>query len=138
MSKEEMNQITPATQDKKIPVIIARLNRRDLKTKLLESKKNITTNTQCPANLRKAIIYEDVTPLRSRMMYQLRHRQRDNKQAFRFVWSKAGRIYARTPEQAALERQQQDLPYIFNTPDDLKKVGFNEQEIEDIINNVRH
>ena len=68
MSKEEMNQITPATQDKKIPVIIARLNRRDLKTKLLESKKNITTNTQCPANLRKAIIYEDVTPLRSRMM----------------------------------------------------------------------
>ena len=136
MSKEEMDKITPATQDQRIPVIIARLNRRDLKTKLLESKKNITTNTECPAKLKKAMIYEDVTPLRSRIMYQLRNR--DNKQAFRFVWSKGGRIYARTPEQAALERQHQGPPKIINNPDDLKKVGFSEQEIEDIINNVRH
>ena len=138
MSKEEMDKITPATRDQtqRIPVIIARLNRRDLKTKLIESKKNITTNSECPANLKKAMIYEDVTPLRSRIMYQLRNR--DNKQAFRFVWSKGGRIYARTPEQAALERQHQDPPHIINNPDDLKKVGFSEHEIEDIINNVRH
>ena len=138
MSKEEMDKITPTTRDQtqRIPVIIARLNRRDLKTKLIESKKNITTNSECPANLKKAMIYEDVTPLRSRIMYQLRNR--NNKQAFRFVWSKGGRIYARTPEQAALERQHQDPPHIINNPDDLKKVGFSEHEIEDIINNVRH
>ena len=49
MSKDEMNaQINPSNSDTKIPVIIARVNRRDLKIKLLESKKNITTNVQCP------------------------------------------------------------------------------------------
>ena len=86
MSKDEMNaQINPSNSDTKIPVIIARVNRRDLKVKLLENKKNITTNVQCPDHLRKALIYDDVTPLRSRMMFHLR--QRNDKTAFRFVWS---------------------------------------------------
>ena len=80
-------------------------------------------------------MYEDVTPLRSRIMYQLR--QRNDKQAFKFVWSKAGRIYARTPEEAALPRDQQQKPLIINTPDDLTKAGFSEAEIEDIIKNPR-
>ena len=59
MSKEEMEkQINPANRDTKVPVIIARLNRRDIKTKLMEGRKNITTNTQCPENLKKVIIYK--------------------------------------------------------------------------------
>ena len=137
MSKEELDkQINPSNRDTKIPPIIVRVNRRDLKTRLLESKKTIATNVQCPAHLKNVSIYEDVTPLRSRIMYQLR--QRDNKQAFRYVWSKGGRIYARTPEQAALPREEQPKPLIINTPDDLTKAGFTEQEIEDIINNVRN
>ena len=137
LSVEKMDaEINPANRDTKVPVIIARLNRRDLKTQFLECKKTITTNIECPRNLKKAVIYEDVTPLRSRIMFQLRHR--DNKQAFRFVWSKAGRIYARTHEQANLPRDQQARPIIINTPDDLSKVGFSQAEIEDIINNVRH
>ena len=136
MSKEEMNsQIHPSNRDTKIPVIIARINRRDLKAKLLEAKKNITINTNCPDHLKKALIYEDVTPLRSRIMYHLR--QRNNKEAFKYVWSKGGRIYARTPEDAALPRDEQPRPFIINTPDDLEKVGFRKDEIEDIINNVR-
>ena len=90
----------------------------------------------CPAELKKATMYEDVTPLRSRIMYHLR--QRGDKQAFKFVWSKAGRIYARTPAQAALPREQQGPPLKINTPDDLSKVGFSTTEIEDIINNVRN
>ena len=69
-------------------------------------------------------------------MYHLR--QRNDKQAFKFVWSKAGRIYALTPEQAALPRDEQGPPHKINTPDDLSKVGFSKTEIEDIINNVRH
>ena len=56
-----------------MPPIIARVNRRDLKTQLLENKKTITTNVDCPANLKHALIYEDVTPLCSRIMYRLCH-----------------------------------------------------------------
>ena len=75
MSKEEMNsQINPSNRDSKIPPIIARVNRRDIKTKLLEAKKTITTNVQCPTHLKNALIYEDVTPLCSRIMYHLRLR----------------------------------------------------------------
>ena len=93
MSREEMDsQINPSNRDTKIPVIIARVNRRDLKTRLLEAKKTITTNVQCPAHLKNVLIYEDVTPLRSRIMYQLR--QRNDKQAFRYVWSKGGQRWA--------------------------------------------
>ena len=69
-------------------------------------------------------------------MYQLRHR--NNKKEYRYVWSKGGRIYARTPAQAALDHENQGPPVIVNTPDDLIKLGFSEQEVEDIINNVRH
>ena len=68
-------------------------------------------------------------------MYHLRNR--DNKQAFRYVWSKGGRIYARTHQEADLPRDQQPKPKIINTPDDLAKVGFLNNEILDIINNVR-
>ena len=137
MSKDEMNaQINPSNSDTKIPVIIARVNRRDLKVKLLENKKNITTNVQCPDHLRKALIYEDVTPLRSRMMFHLR--QRNDKTAFRFVWSKGGRIYARTTEDAALPREQQPRPIVINTPEDMEKAGFSKEEISVIVNNVRN
>ena len=74
-------------------------------------------------------MYEDVTPLRSRIMYALRHR--NNKTAFKYVWSRGGRIYARTQDQAA--QDPQPPPLTVNTPDDLAKLGFSEQEIEDII-----
>ena len=107
-----------------MPPIIARVNRRDLKTQLLENKKTITTNVDCPANLKHALIYEDVTPLRSRIMYQMRHR--NDKQAYC------------THEQAALPREQQGRPHIINTPDDLEKLGFTKEEISNIINNVRN
>ena len=137
MSKDAMDsQINPSNRDTKIPVIIARVNRRDLKTKLLEAKKTITANVNCPNHLKNALIYEDVTPLRSRIMYHLR--QRGNKLAYRYVWSKGGRIYARTPEEAALPCDQQQRPHIVNTPDDLEKLGFTKKEVSDIIYNVRN
>ena len=136
MSKEEMEkQINPSNRDTKVPVMIARVNRRDIKTKLMEARKNITTNIQCPENLKKVIIYEDVTPLKSRIMYQLR--QRNNKEAYRYVWSKGGRIFAHTHENAAKPRDLQDKPYVINTPDDLSDMGFSHEEIENIIYNVR-
>ena len=130
MSKEQMDkQITPANRDKKVPAIIVRVINRDIKAKILTNRKNLALNPECPADIKGATMYEDVTPLRSRIMYALRHR--NNKTAFKYVWSKGGRIYAQTHAQAA--QDPQPPPLIVNTPDDLAKLGFSEQEIEDII-----
>ena len=130
MSKEQMDRhITPANRAKKIPAIIVRVVNRDIKTKMLQNRKNLVLNPECPTNMKGATMYEDVTPMRSRIMYALRHR--DNKTAFKYVWSKGGRIYARTHDQAAQDPQQP--PLIVNTPDYLAKLGFSEKEIEDII-----
>ena len=88
---------------------------------------------ECPEKIKAAEVYEDVTPLRSRIMYELRHR--GNKLTFKYVWSRGGRIYCRTPEEA----KQNPVPrhHIINKPEDLKKVGFNDTEIENIIMNRR-
>ena len=127
VSKEELLKLTPSS---KIPPIIAKFNRRDIKSKLLEARKNIMANTETPINIKSAALYEDVTPLRSRIMYQLR--QRDDKKAFKYVWSKGGRIYARTYEQAE-QTTGQPKSHKINNPDDLLKIGFSQEEIDNII-----
>ena len=104
-------------------------NPREIKDKLLTSCKNLLYNAECPDYLKSAKLYEDVTPLRSRIMYQLR--QKDDKKAFKFVWSRGLRIYARTHEEAAMEIQPK--PHIINNADDLLKLGFTEDEVEAII-----
>ena len=80
MSKDELEKLNTNTNSTgntnstkpKIPSIIVRFNRRDIKAKLLEARRNIQTNTECPTNLKSAKMYEDVTPLRSRIMYQVK------------------------------------------------------------------
>ena len=130
MSKEAMDkQISASNRDKNIPAIFVRVDKRDIKTKMLEARRNRPQNPDCPADNKAATMYEYVTPLRSRIMYALRHR--NNKTEFKFVWSKGGRIYARTHEEAAQDPQPR--PHVINTPDDLAKIGFSEQEIEEII-----
>ena len=130
MSKEELEKraVTPQRNDQAQPIIV-RMNRRDLKDKLLAACKNIQFNVQCPDYLKGVRTYEDVTPLHSRIMYQLR--QRDEKKAFKYVWSKGGRIFCRTHEEA--EADPQPKPHIINNPDDLLKVGFSKTEIDAII-----
>ena len=127
VSKEELLKLTPSS---KIPPIIAKFNRRDIKSKLLEARKNIMANTETPINIKSAALYEDVTPLRSRIMYQLR--QREDKKAFKYVWSKGGRIYARTHAEAD-QTINQPPPHKINNPDDLLKIGFSQEEIDSII-----
>ena len=130
MSKSELDKRATSHNNDQGPPIIVRLNRRDLKDKLLTACKNLQFNKDCPEYLKGVRMYEDVTPLRSRMMYQLR--QRDNKKAFKYVWSKGGRIFVRTHEEA--EAEPQPRPHVINTPDDLLKVGFSVAEVETIIN----
>lgn len=121
------------TAPKKPPSIIVRFNRRDIKVKFFEARKTLQTSTSCPAHYKSAEIYEDVTPLRSRIMYELR--TRNQRQMFKYVWSRGGRIYCLKPEDV-VPRDHQGLrkkPTVINTPEDLAKVGFSQKEIEDII-----
>ena len=82
---------------------------------------------------RNAEIYEDVTPLRSRIMFELR--KRGDRQEFKYVWSKGGRIHCLRPADVVPKGQPRNgkKPTIINTPEDLSKVGFSEEEINDII-----
>ena len=118
---------------RKIPDIYVRFVRRDVKTEIFDKRKNLATNTSCPAKYRNISIYEDVTPLRSRIMYELR--QRNDKKEFQYVWSRGGSIFCKTPAQVAMTPSPR--PYVINKPEDLAKVGFSDAEIEDIILNKR-
>ena len=117
---------------KKVPDIYVRFVRRDVKTEIFEKRKNLATNSSCPTKYRNVAIYEDVTPLRSRIMYELR--QREDKKKFKYVWSRGGRIFCKTPEQAETPSVR---PTVINKPEDLDKVGFTAEEIEAIILNKR-
>ena len=66
---------------RKIPDIYVRFALRDVKTQVFEKRKNLATNSACPIKYRNVAIYEDVTPLRPRIMYDLR--QRNGKKAFK-------------------------------------------------------
>ena len=47
------------------------------------------------------------------------------------MWSKGGRIFVRTHEEAAADPQPK--PHVVNNPDDLLKLGFSKEQIETII-----
>ena len=77
--KEESTETTESDRPKRIPSIIAKFVQRDVKSAIFKKRKEITQKAGCPYP--NAQIYEDVTPLCSRIMYQLRNRkdQEDNR-----------------------------------------------------------
>ena len=123
----------------KHPAIICKFVRRDTRNRVIRAKKQMSVRPDCPYP--DAFICEDVTPLRSRVMYQLRNR--DDKKAFKHVWSIDGRIYCRTPEQAekAAEarrrKQKEPKATVVNDPSDLLKLGWTEGEVKAIVKNKR-
>lgn len=121
------------TRTNRVPDIYVRFTVRDVKTQVFEKRKNLATNSQCPEKYRNVAIYEDVTPLRSRIMYELR--QRGNKEAYKYVWSRGGRIFCRTPEEVNMNPVPR--PNVINKPEDLTKLGFTNDEVEAIILNKR-
>ena len=62
------------SQPKKIPSIIARIVNRKKRNQLFEARKEIQKNSN--ATHKEAKIYDDVTPLRSRILYALRNKKR--------------------------------------------------------------
>ena len=121
-----------------IPGIICRVNRRTVKHEILNKKKHLRTSphSQYP----NVGIYEDLTPLRSRMLYALRNKKNENgSNVFKFTWSKEGKIFCRTEQQTKATGPEQKLPRpgVVNKPNDLLKLGFTEQQVQDIIINKR-
>ena len=85
-------------------------------------------------------IYEDLTPLRSRILYALRNKKnQDGNKTYKFTWSKEGRIFCRTEQQTRSSGSGNKLPKpgIVNKPSDLLKLGFTEKEVNEIIINKR-
>ena len=141
MSKDDRsttnNQNTANGTPKKHPNIMVKFASGFKKTKVFDSRKKTTSEPGCPYP--NIAIYEDVTPLRSRMLYALRNRKESgdpNKKLYRYVWSKNGRIYALTEQQVtAADQLNRPKPKIVNCPQDLTHLGFTDKEIEDIIHN---
>ena len=119
-----------------IPGIIVRVNRRRVKHDILSKKKHLRSSPhpQYPG----IGIYEDLTPLRSRMLYALRNRKNeDGNKTYKFTWSKEGKLFCRTEEQTKSAGPGHKLPRpsVVNKPKDLLKLGFTEQHVQEIITN---
>ena len=73
------------------------------------------------------------------MLYALRNRTNTGgNKTFKYTWSKEGRLYCRTEEQTKIgQNQKLPKPGVVNRPQDLKKLGFTDVEIENIISNTR-
>ena len=139
IKEEEISDLhrLPASESG-IPAIICRLNRRSVKHEILDKKKVLRTtpHSQYP----NIGIYEDLTPLRSRMLYALRNRKNlDGAKTYKFTWSKEGKIFCRTEDQTKPTAPGQKLPRpgVVNKPEDLLKLGFTEQQVQDIVTNKR-
>ena len=116
------------------PSIIVKFCRRSTKTKVFEHRKQTAFKPNSPHP--KAEIYEDVTPLRSRILYALRNKKdNEGNKVYRYVWSREGRLYCRTEQQS--KQEPQPPPHKINCPEDLAGLGFSPSEILDIIENKK-
>ena len=105
------------------PSIIVKFCRRVTKTKVYDHRKQTATKPNSPYP--KAEIYEDVTPLRSRILFALRNRKdRADNKIYRYVWSREGRIYCRTESESPANK--------ITCPKDLEKLGWSPSEIQEI------
>ena len=137
MSKQDREKLdnlpasaSASVRPKNAPSIIVKFARRNTKSKVFESRKQTVAKPHCPYP--KAEIYEDVTPLRSRILYALREKKdSDDNKVYRYVWSREGRIYCRTDAESKVSPQPP--PHIINCPQDLLKLGWIQNEIEEII-----
>ena len=94
--------------------IIVKLVRRDRKTALMKSKRQMK---EVP-KWNKVYLEEDLTPLRARLVRELRS---DGRQ----VWTREGRIFTK-PREGGKETIQ-----TLDTPDDFLKVGWSEERVRE-------
>ena len=139
--KTDPNKMNSRGTQKKIPSILVKLKSRSKKAEIMASRKTMRENNEsAPAHLKDIAIYEDVTPLRSRMLHALRNRKNeDNTKKWEFVWSRDGRIFCRTKAESEQRvahpisnKQVMPQPKIVNKVQDLVILGFTREEINDI------
>ena len=127
---------------KKVPSIIAKIKSRSVRNKIFLARKKLHENST-PTHT-GAKIFDDITPLRSRIMYALRNRKvgGTEEKKYKFVWSNEGRIFARTEEDSKRKvihpitrKEVLPKPAIINKAQDLEKLGWTKEEILDIIDN---
>ena len=126
------------TNGSSAPGIIIRVNRRRVKHEIMDKKKHLRSSPH--RDYPNIGIYEDLTPLRSRILYALRNKKnQDGNKTYKFTWSKEGRIFCRTEQQTRSSGSGNKLPKpgIVNKPSDLLKLGFTEIEVNEIIINKR-
>ena len=126
------------TNGSSAPGIIIRVNRRRVKHEIMDKKKHLRSSPH--RDYPNVGIYEDLTPLRSRILYALRNKKnQDGNKTYKFTWSKEGRIFCRTEQQTRSSGSGNKLPKpgIVNKPSDLLKLGFTEIEVNEIIINKR-
>ena len=107
------------------------------KFNLFDKKSSLRTSPH--PDYPNAAIYEDLTPQRSRMLYKLRNRtDHTGNKVYKFTWTREGRIYCRTEQESQRSSPNVKLPkpHAVNRPQDLSKLGFSQQEIENIIYNI--
>ena len=115
-----------------VPGIIIRVNRRTAKYGVMDKKKHLRSYPH--PDYPNLGIYEDLTPLRSRILYALRNRTKEGVKEFKFTWSKNGRIFCRTEAQTQPGPDRKlPRPGVVNKPNDLLKLGFSEQEVQEIV-----
>ena len=126
------------TNGSSAPGIIIRVNRRRVKHEIMDKKKHLRSSPH--RDYPNIGIYEDLTPLRSRILYALRNKKnQDGNKTYKFTWSKEGTIFCRTEQQTRSSGSGNKLPKpgIVNKPSDLLKLGFTEKEVNEIIINKR-
>ena len=100
----------------RIPNTIVKLVHRDIKTNVFNARKQNLDKPGSPSP--GAVIYEDVTPFRSRIMYQLPNRKNEEgNRKYKLVWSRYGRFFCRTEEES--RQVPQTKPHIINRVEDL-------------------
>ena len=125
--QQNRNQAAGSVQQEKPSNIIVIYTVRDIKSKQYKDRKQIRDSPGCKYS--NVAIYEDVTPLGSRMMYELRNRMDSaNNKVWKFVWSRDGIFLLRTEDEAKMEKDSAPKPKCVQLPEDLKNLGFSEEE----------
>ena len=146
-TKDDASETSGTTnRTKKIPSILCKLKSRSKRGEIFKARRNIKDNRDAPHP--SAQIFDDITPLRSRLMFALKNRKEIDSEdkLYAHVWSREGRIYCRTAQDVLPENRVRHAvsgqlvmpkPKIINKPQDLLNLGWSPDEIQDIINNVR-
>ena len=95
--------------------IIVRFARREKKIEMMRKKKNL-------GNEAGIFIEEDLTRIRHRMLYEIRHDSRTTK-----TWTIEGKIFAMMKEGEGANAKE--AKKTFKNPDDLYKLGWNEERL---------